>query len=199
MPRRLMLAVLTFSLSLQGRIIADPGSTGTRTAPSWLQTTPSQTAPSQALPRCEGPEYRQFDFWIGEWDVRPANQPDSPPMSNVITKEDDGCVIRERWQGARMTGQSVNIYDRTRGKWHQTWVDSTGGLHAYWGTRRSDGAMAFEGEQPPRKSGGPRVPTKLTFFPLGEDKVRQLAESSSQDAGKTWTVTYDLIYTRRKR
>ena len=119
-------------------------------------------------------------------------------MSNVITKEDDGCVIRERWQGARMTGQSVNIYDRSRGKWHQTWVDSTGGLHAYWGTRRSDGAMAYAGDLPPSQKGGSRVSTRLTFFPLGDDKVRQLAERSDDD-GKTWKATYDLIYTRRKR
>ena len=33
MPRRLMLAVLTLSLSFQGRMIADPGSNGTRTIP----------------------------------------------------------------------------------------------------------------------------------------------------------------------
>ena len=171
MPCRLLLAILTLLLP--------------------------QPAPPQALPRCEAEAYRQFDFWIGEWDVRPANQPVSPPMSNVITKEDDGCVIRERWKGPRMTGQSVNIYDRSREKWHQTWVDSTGGLHEYWGTRRSDGAMAFEGEQPPRISGGPRVATKLTFFPLDADNVRQVAETSN-DAGKTWTTTVDLIYTRRK-
>ena len=31
------------------------------------------------------------------------------------------------------TGQSFNIYDRVRKQWHQTWVDSKGGLHEYWG------------------------------------------------------------------
>jgi hypothetical protein len=151
----------------------------------------------QALPRCDGPEYRQFDFWIGTWDVRPASQPEAAPMSNVITSEDDGCVIRERWKGARMTGQSVNIYDRSRGKWHQTWVDSTGGLHEYWGTRRPDGVMAFEGDLPPRRPGEGRVSTRMTFFPLASDKVRQLAESSN-DGGKTWSVNVDLIYSKRK-
>jgi dienelactone hydrolase len=158
----------------------------------------AHTQPAQQLPRCDGPAYRQFDFWIGEWDLRPANQPDGPSTTNVITKEDGGCVIRERWDGGQMTGQSVNIYDRSRGKWHQTWVDSTGGLHEYWGTRRSDGAMAFEGELPPRQSGGARVPTRMTFFQLGEDKLRQLSERST-DGGKTWTVGYDFIYTRRKK
>jgi dienelactone hydrolase len=158
----------------------------------------AQTPPPQQMPRCDGPEYRQFDFWVGEWDLRPANQPEGPTTTNVITKEDDGCVIRERWNGGKMTGQSVNIYDRSRGKWHQTWVDSTGGLHEYWGTRRSDGAMAFEGELPPRQSGGARIPTRMTFFELGEDKLRQLSEQST-DGGKTWTVGYDFIYTRKKK
>jgi hypothetical protein len=163
-----------------------------------LQTTPQppRPAPPPALPRCDGPEYRQFDFWIGDWDVRPANQPNIPPMSNVITREDDGCVIRERWKGARMTGQSVNIYDRSRGKWHQTWVDSTGGLHEYWGARTADGAIVFEGELPPRQSGGPRVSTRLTFFPLGPDKVRQFSEQST-DGGKTWTPNFDGLYVRK--
>jgi hypothetical protein len=41
------------------------------------------------------------------------------------------------------------------------------------------------------------VPTKLTFFRLGPDRVRQLSEVST-DGGKTWTTNYDLIYTRRK-
>jgi hypothetical protein len=70
-------------------------------------------------------------------------------------------------------------------------------LHEYWGTRREDGAMAFEGELPPRVSGGARISTRLTFFPLAPDKVRQLAEATT-DGGKTWTTNYDLIYTRRQ-
>jgi hypothetical protein len=196
MGLRLLFVVLTFSLFVARALPSMREHTSATPAPLQQASPPQQATPSP-LPRCDGPEYRQFDFWIGEWDVRPANQPDAPVMSNVITREDDGCVIRERWQGARMTGQSVNIYDRSRAKWHQTWVDSTGGLHAYWGNRRADGAMAFEGELPPQ-SGAARVPTRLTFVPLGEDKVRQFSEVS-KDGGTTWTVNYDLIYTRRKK
>ena len=37
---------------------------------------------------------------------------------------------------------------------------------------------------------------KLTFFNLGPDKVRQFDERTT-DKGKTWTVGYDLTYTRK--
>jgi hypothetical protein len=37
----------------------------------------------------------------------------------------------------------------------------------------------------------------MTFFNRGADEVRQLIEQSSDD-GKTWTVTFDGTY-RRKR
>jgi hypothetical protein len=36
---------------------------------------------------------------------------------------------------------------------------------------------------------------RLTFYPLGADKVRQFSEALNADG--TWSVNYDLIYTRR--
>src|ERR1043165_5300273 len=51
------------------------------------------------------------------------------PATNVVTREDDGCVLHESWTAPRSVGQSFNIYDRSRGKWFQTWVDNSGGLH----------------------------------------------------------------------
>jgi hypothetical protein len=146
---------------------------------------------------CEhDPKYREFDFWLGEWDVRPANAPpNSPPASNVITKIHAGCVVLESWTAPGQTGQSFNIYDRSRGKWHQTWVDSTGGLHEYWG-QLQDGNMVFTGDLPPLRGQITRRQTRLTFFKLSPDKVRQFSERTA-DGGKTWQVNYDLIYTRR--
>jgi hypothetical protein len=37
----------------------------------------------------------------------------------------------------------------------------------------------------------------MTFFPLPGDKVRQFGETSDDD-GKTWTVSFDLTYVRQK-
>ena len=158
---------------------------------------------------CSAPEHRQFDFWIGEWDVvpnpdtRPANAPKPPPgqkpARNVIEKAHNGCVIVENWDpGPAATGQSFNVYDRMTRRWHQTWVDSTGGLHQYWGGLK-DGNMVFIGDVPlPRavNMAGRRT-IRLTFFPLGPDRVRQFSEALNPDG--TWSVNYDLIYTRRAK
>jgi Protein of unknown function (DUF1579) len=156
---------------------------------------------------CSAPEHRQFDFWIGEWDVVPnpaTPQPGTPPpgsrpASNVVEKAHRGCVVIENWddrQGG--TGQSFNIYDRVRKQWHQTWVDSNGGLHEYWGELK-DGKMVFVGDVPlpagARFQG--RHTIRLSFTPMGADKVRQFSEALNSDG--TWSTSYDLIYTRRAK
>jgi hypothetical protein len=115
----------------------------------------------------------------------------------VITSLDGGCVLMESWTAAGQTGHSFNIYDRTRQQWHQTWVDNSGGLHEYWGSLK-DGNMVFTGEAPlgPAARFAGRRTIRLTFFPLGPDKVRQFSEALNVDG--TWSVNYDLIYTRRQ-
>jgi hypothetical protein len=167
------------------------------------QTTPTTPAPPPVpLPRCDRPEHRQFDFWVGEWDVRPNGQPETAPtpLRNVIRLEDSGCVVTEHWTTPRMTGRSVNIFDRSRGQWHQTWVDSTGGLHQYWGSADAEGNVVFRGETPVPSAGNARQTVRLTFFNLGPDRktparVRQFSEVLGADG--RWTVNYDLIYFRR--
>ncbi|HYE87943.1 MAG TPA: hypothetical protein VEA16_16380, partial [Vicinamibacterales bacterium] len=116
-----------------------------------LQAAPSQPASATPAPPpapfdCSAPEFRQFDFWVGEWDVRPnpetmkppagapAPNPNRQPATNVITKIEGDCVIHEHWNDRQgSTGRSFNIYDRVKQQWHQTWVDNRGGLHSYWG------------------------------------------------------------------
>jgi hypothetical protein len=167
---------------------------------------PSATPPPKPFD-CSAPEYRQFDFWLGEWDVvtnpdtQPAGTPPPPagqkPSSNVIVKAHDGCVLVENWTATGQTGQSFNIYDRTSRRWHQTWVDNGGGLHEYWGALEN-GNMVFRGEVPlgPGSRFAGRRTVRLTFFPIGKDKVRQFSEALNMDG--TWSVNYDLIYTRHR-
>jgi hypothetical protein len=158
--------------------------------------------PQSALPTCDRPEHRQFDYWVGEWDVRPNGQPESAPtpLGNVVRLEDGGCVVTEHWTTPRMSGRSVNIFDRTRGQWHQSWVDSTGGLHEYWGRADAEGNLVFLGETPVAGGGNARQTVRLTFFNLGPDRraparVRQFSEVLGADGA--WTTNYDLIYYRR--
>ncbi|MFN8582024.1 MAG: hypothetical protein U0163_13765 [Gemmatimonadaceae bacterium] len=93
-------------------------------------------------------------------------------------------------------GQSFNIFDRSFGKWRQTWVDNVGGQHDYRGSL-INGNMVFVGDTPAPNGALGRVPTRLTFFHISADSVRQFSEQSS-DSGKTWQTAYDLTYVRRK-
>ena len=93
-------------------------------------------------------------------------------------------------------GQSFNLFDRSIGKWRQTWVDNSGGQHDYRGGIK-DGNMAFVGDTPAPGGQLGRVPTRLTFFHVSADSVRQFSEQSA-DSGRTWTTAYDLMYVRRK-
>ena len=158
-----------------------------------------QQAPSAPPPPadCQAPEYRQFDFWLGDWDVVPATPPakPSPPARNTITLAHGGCVLVENWSTGMMTGQSFNLYDRSRGEWHQTWVDSRGGLHEYRGSRQGAN-MVFFGSMPVPSSPQLRMHVRLTFFDQGNGRVRQLSERLNADG--TWSVNYDLLYTRRQ-
>jgi hypothetical protein len=143
------------------------------------------------------PRFREFDFWIGEWDVRPTGQPPvGPPARNTITLDDNGCVLTEHWSApSGSMGQSFNIFDRSIGKWRQTWVDNVGGQHDYRGGLEK-GNMVFVGDTPAPNGQLGRIPTRLTFFHISKDSVRQFSEISA-DSGHTWRTNYDLMYVRR--
>ena len=144
------------------------------------------------------PRFREFDFWVGDWDVRPTGQPAvGPPARNTVTLDDNDCVVTEHWSSpSGSVGQSFNIFDRSYGVWRQTWVDNIGGQHDYRG-HLVDGNMVFVGDTPAPNGGIGRIPTRLTFFKLGSDSVRQFSEIST-DSGRTWQASYDLTYVRRQ-
>src|SRR5512138_297492 len=98
--------------------------------------------PGPAKP-CATAEHRQFDFWLGEWNV--VNAKGQTAGTNAITLEQDGCVLHEHWTGAKGgTGQSFNVYDATDKRWHQIWVDNSGSLLQLQGGL-VDGRMVLEG------------------------------------------------------
>lgn len=135
---------------------------------------------------CAAGGHRQFDFWIGCWQV---TTPDGEVAgTNEIESVLGGCALRERWQGrGGMTGTSLNAYDPHTGTWHQTWVDDRGGFLLLSGGLE-DGSMVLSGEM--RDETGP-VTHRITWTPLDGNKVRQLWEVH-RDA--EWTVLFDGLY-----
>jgi hypothetical protein len=148
-----------------------------------------QTPPPQLT--CDGAEYRQFDFWIGEWDVTVRGQ---PAGTSVITSREKGCLIHEQWTAVRGgTGQSMNFYDRSDGKWHQVWVASNGSVLRFSGGLER-GSLAYTSEA--RRPDGTKVLHRLVFTPNEDGTVRQHWTSSTDD-GTTWTDAFDGLYRRR--
>ena len=148
---------------------------------------------AQPQPACTVAEYRQFDFWVGEWNVTLPNG--RAAGTNHIQSINAGCGLREEWKGAGgSTGTSLNAYDPVSGRWHQTWIGSDGTFLLLDGGLR-DGAMELSGVT--TGANGSKTLHRIRWTPLGGSPpgVRQLWESST-DGGKTWTVAFDGKYER---
>lgn len=138
------------------------------------------------------PEFRQFDFWIGEWDVKnPQGVLSGSSSVQLILGQ---CIIFENWAGGSGTnGKSFNIYDANDKKWHQTWVDDKGTFTHYIGGL-VDGKMVVVADT---IIAGQKTLAKMTFSKLPNGDVRQFGENSTDD-GKTWVTAFDLIYSRKR-
>ena len=141
---------------------------------------------------CDAPVRHQFDFWLGEWDVRDAAG--KLVGRNRITRVEGGCALQEQWSGnGGVTGTSLNVFDVERNRWHQTWVDNTGGLLLLDGAC-VDGRMVLRGQA----AAAPSAPThqqRIAWQELPDGRVRQLWESSAD--GSAWSIVFDGYYTRR--
>jgi len=149
------------------------------------------TKRTQAAPKaagCAAPEYRQFDFWVGDWDVFEVGGPIKVAHARVDLIL-DGCVLHEDYRGADgHRGQSFSIFDSNRRVWHQSWVTNRGQLLMIEGKFEA-GAMVMSGED---RAKGARVRGE---WRLENGKVRETAVTST-DGGKTWNPWFDLLFRR---
>ena len=144
-------------------------------------------------PTCTAPESRQFDFWIGEWDVTDQESKQHAGESR-IEKLYGGCVLRENWSSEGFTGGSLNSWWKGDGKWHQTWMDQAGAFRHFIGGLE-DGKMVMVAQQPSGRTPGKTVLVRLTFTPNPDGTVRQYSDVSI-DNGASWQSRYDYLYRR---
>ena len=154
----------------------------------------SPPVPPANLPaRCTAPEYRQFDFWLGEWRVFQTAKPTESVGSSLIESVYNGCGIRENWRPfSMMTGGSLSNFDRRDGHWHQTWIDSSGARVEFAGGV-TDGKMVLTGEWRDYAGPGKDMLVRMTYTRLAKGDVRQLGEKSG-DGGKVWMPSFDFTY-----
>lgn len=137
------------------------------------------------------PEFRQFDFWIGEWDAK--NTQGVTVGSSSVQLILNQCIIFENWSTPVSAGKSFNVFNSADNKWHQSWVDDKGTFTHYIGEFKDD-KMILVAEN---VINGKKTLSKMTFSRLPNGDVRQFGENSV-DEGKTWTTAFDFTYTRKK-
>ncbi|MDE3251420.1 MAG: hypothetical protein KGO92_01350 [Bacteroidota bacterium] len=154
------------------------------------------TQSNSTLSCSQNPVYRQFDFWIGDWDV--YNLKGALAGTSHVERLLDSCVILENWTStqAGYAGKSYNTYNTATGRWQQYWVDNRGGVTEYFDGHFENNTMILQTSNNKQPGGGYLI-QKMTFFHLNDDTVRQFGENST-DGGQTWKTAFDLTYKRKK-
>ena len=139
---------------------------------------------------CCTENHRAFDFWIGEWEVV-NSQDGSPAGSSVISKGQNGCVIREKWTSAKAgyTGTSLNFYNAGTDQWEQLWVDNAGEVLKLKGNRKGD-EMILVSEK--FEKDGKTFVNRITWTKNDDGTVRQLWLVVGNNG--TVSVAFDGLY-----
>ena len=167
-----------FALSIAALLIAPPFAFG--------QDGEQKDAP------CSAQEHRQFDFWVGKWDVYPTGT-DRLVSHSLIESVYGGCGVRENWMPlSGADGGSLSIYVPRENAWRQTWIDSRGARVEFSGGWH-DEAMILEGMWNDVLGPGRDALVRMTYTKSEDGSVRQLGEAS-EDGGKTWAPSFDFTY-----
>lgn len=147
----------------------------------------------QANCKCCTAEHRQFDFWVGKWEV--FNKQGVKVGENNIHFIQDSCGIQENWTSPAQTGTSYNYYNPTDKTWNQMYLDNLGTILELKG-KFVDGTMTLESK--PIKS------TKANFY--YRNRIRWKVEKDSTisqiwdiltDKDSVIYVAFDGIYKRK--
>jgi ketosteroid isomerase-like protein len=143
--------------------------------------------------------YRQFDFWIGNWEVYDLKN--NKAGDSKITSILNSCIIMEEWtsvnkqNGVIYAGKSFNTYNALSKQWQQTWVDNTGGSTQFLNGKFDENKIEFT-SAPFQLAQDTMAIRRLTFYNQSSEKVRQHGEIMKNN-GK-WRTEYDLDYRRKK-
>jgi hypothetical protein len=161
------------------------------------QKAPSQAAAATSESGCIGPEYRESDIWLGDWE---ATDPRGKRIALLsVQKALGGCLLVSnmtviRDNSPRGTGiVSFSFWDAKRGVWREiavtpAGVDETEGTWA-------DGVMRATSDT--LTHGASKQMNRGVTTPLPDGTI-DLNWQRSNDDGKTWRGSYIAKYRRIK-
>lgn len=142
---------------------------------------------AQAAEPCGAPEYKQFDFWVGNWEAVDRNG--KVLGHTLIEKIEQGCVLQEWWRGngaENGAGTSLSMYDRRHKLWRHVWTSARGNFAPIDGGWQGD-RMLMTGYWTNDKGERELHRTVWKSIPGGVHHIWD----SSLDGGATWTVIHE--------
>ena len=163
--------------------------------PPLLSAQQTSTAPHNP---CTASQQKQFDFWVGEWDLTwPGEKSgETGHGTNSIKRILDGCVVQENFSGAdsmHLRGTSVSTFDARSLHWKQTWVDNEGSYLDFAGDF-NNGQMILQREF--SQKDGTRIMQRMVWKNITANEMEWSWEAS-RDGGKTWQVNWPIHYKRK--
>lgn len=148
-------------------------------------------------------EARQFDFWIGEWDVNlrihqlDFSWEDKITAHTKIYRVLDGKAILELWDSEPIKGYSLRYYDTHKKKWI-LWLNWPGGNRS--GVSNLEGTFRhkrgiFSGSYLNNKN--ETILFNYTFSDITPTSLRW-DDAFSSDGGKTWSNNWIMEFNRTK-
>ncbi|MFG0256317.1 MAG: hypothetical protein ACF8GE_00265 [Phycisphaerales bacterium JB043] len=146
---------------------------------------------------------RQFDFWVGEWDVlnksKRGDQWAQWPSQAIIEGAVGGDAIVEFWNSlepsADIVGFSMRWYDEEAQEWVivLNWPQTSGSFSRMIGKLEGDAIVLYPPgfEEEGRQQGARFLFSKITPTSL------QWHQEVTGDGGKTWDTTWIMEWTRR--
>jgi len=187
-------------------VAACAGATRPAAAPTAGATAPTPTTATAAAtpsPSCAAPEFRQLDFWLGDWDVTVHAR-----SSATSTQWGDarghqhveailgGCAIAEHFTAegppTRWAGASYSMWQPQLAKWRQTWVDDSAGFLVFAGGLET-GSFVLYGE--PKDVGGTKTQMRMVFSAITPTSLHWEWQQSSDG----WATSAPLIQIEYRR
>ena len=142
---------------------------------------------------CTSPEAREFDFWVGEWDL---SWDENGKGKNTVQLVLSDCVVHEQFDGTPtmpLRGWSVSTFDQKSGKWKQTWVDNQGGYLDFVGEYR-DGRMVLSREA---TINGKKGLQRMVWQDIQKNQIEWYWDRSF-DGGESWETVWHIHYHRKQ-
>ena len=158
-----------------------------------------------ALGQSTEEKQRQFDFWIGEWDVNLRVQQEDKSWKDSIKAVAhiysilEGKAILELWSAGKdgINGYSLRYYNPNTDKW-DLWLNWPGknrsGTNGLNGSFRHGRGEFFAQSKIDEKTTQIR---RYTFSDVTPNSLRW-DDGYSRDGGKTWSSNWIMEFSRRK-